>query len=64
MKLCLKVRKSDDQSLSRYEDYEIFRCATTYAKHRDRPIITQKTDRRGLDCEPSEGLDWNWEDYD
>ena len=48
---------------SRFKDYEIYRCATTQATFRDGKIITQKTDGRELDSDPSEGKDWNWEDY-
>ena len=29
---------------SRFKDYEIFRCDTTYAMYKDGKIITQKTD--------------------
>ena len=49
---------------SRFKDYEIFRCATTYAMYKDGKIITQKTDSRELDCDPSEDKDWNWEKYE
>ena len=49
---------------SRFKDYEIFRFATTYATHKDAEIITQKTDSRELDCDPSEDKDWNWEKYE
>ena len=49
---------------SRFKHYEIFRCATTYATYRDGKIITQKTDSRELDCDPSEDKDWNWEEYE
>ena len=49
---------------SRFKHYEIFRCAITYATYRDGKIITQKTDSRELDCDPSEDKDWNWEKYE
>ena len=49
---------------SRFKYYEIFRCATTYAMYKDGKIITQKTDSRELDCDPSEDKDWNWEKYE
>ena len=49
---------------SRFKDYEIFRCATTYAMYKDGKIITQKTDSRELDCDPCEGQEWNWEDFE
>ena len=49
---------------SRFKNYEIYRCTTTQATYRDGKIITQKTDGRELDYDPSEGKDWNWEDFD
>ena len=49
---------------SRFKNYEIYRCTTTQATYRDGKIITQKTDGRELDYDPSEGQDWNWEDFD
>ena len=48
---------------SRFKNYEIYRCTTTQATYRDGKIITQKTDGRELDYDPSEGKDWNREDY-
>ena len=32
--------------------------------YKDGKIITQKTDGRELDYDPSEGKDWHWEDYE
>ena len=49
---------------SRFKNYEIYRCTATPATYRDGKIITQKTDGRELDYDPSEGKDWNWEDYE
>ena len=49
---------------SRFKNYEIYRCTTTQATFRDGKIITQKTDGRELDYDPSKGQDWNWEDYE
>ena len=49
---------------SRFKNYEIYRCTTTQATYRDGKIITQKTDGRELDYDPSEGQDWNWEEYE
>ena len=40
---------------SRFKNYEIYRCTTTQATYRDGKIITQKTDGRELDYDPSEG---------
>ena len=49
---------------SRFKNYEIYRCTTTQATYRDGKIITQETVREELDYDPSEGQDWNWEDYE
>ena len=49
---------------SRFKNYQIYRCTTTQTTFRDGKIITQKTDGRELDYDPSEGQDWNWEDYE
>ena len=49
---------------SQFKNYEIYRCTTTQATFIDGKIITQKTDGRELDYDPSEGKDWNWEDYE
>ena len=64
-----EVMSEDEKNLtirvySRFKDYEIFRCATTYATYKDGKIITQKTDGRELDCDPCEGQEWNWEDFE
>ena len=40
---------------SRFKNYEIYRCATTQATYKDGKIITQKTDGRELDYDPSQG---------
>ena len=64
-----EVMSEDEKNLtirvySRFKDYEIFRCATTYATYKDGKIITQKTDSRELDCDPCEGQELNWEDFE
>ena len=33
-------------------------------KYKDRLILTQESVREPLDQDPSEGQDWNWEDYE
>ena len=47
-----------------FKEAEIFRSFTTYANYKDGKIITQKTTSAELDHDPSEGQDWNWEDYE
>ena len=49
---------------SRFKDYEIFRLATTDATYKDGKIISQKTEAKELDSDPSKGQDWNWTDYE
>ena len=39
-------------------------CNKEVLRGKDGKIITQKTDGRELDYDPSEGQDWNWEDYE
>ena len=42
---------------SRFKNYEIYRCTATHATYKDGKIITQKTDGRELDYDPSQGQD-------
>jgi len=61
------VSESEDhlsiQAYSMFKEVEIFRSFTTYAAYEEGKIITQKTASEELDYDPSEGQDWNWEDY-
>ena len=36
----------------------------TAIHYKDNKIIEQKTNAQLLDFDPSEGQDWNWEDYE
>ena len=49
---------------NRHIDAEIFASVTTAITYKDGLIITQQTEVEELDYDPSEGQDWNWEDYE
>jgi len=51
------------QTFDKYKDADIFQIITSEITYKDGKIITQKTVARELDYDPSEGQDWNWEDY-
>ena len=48
---------------SRVIDDEVFFSLMTAINYKDGKVITQETIREPLDEDPSEGQDWNWEDY-
>ena len=41
-----------------------FRSFITAINYKDGQILNQKTTVQELDYDPSEGQDWNWEDYE
>jgi nucleoside-triphosphatase THEP1 len=47
-----------------YKGTEIFISVTSRITYKDGKIITQSTKREALNHDPSEGQDWNWEDYE
>ena len=47
-----------------YKGTEIFISVTSRITYKDGKIITQSTKREALNYDPSEGKDWNWEDYE
>ena len=49
---------------NRHLGAEIFASVTTAITYKDGLIITQQTEVEELDYDPSEGQDWNWEDYE
>ena len=49
---------------NRYRDIDIFNSITTSVYYKDGKIITQESVMEELDYDPSEGQDWNWEDYE
>ena len=48
---------------SRVIDDEVFFSLMTAVSYKDGKVITLETIREPLDEDPSEGQDWNWEDY-
>ena len=64
-----KILFEDDNFLeihtyNRFKDSDIFNSVITSITYKDGKIITQKSVAEELDCDPSEGQDWNWEDYE
>ena len=61
---------SEDENFLRIHRYnrhlgaEIFASVTTSITYKDGQIITQHSEVEELDYDPSEGQDWNWEDYE
>ena len=49
---------------SKYREADIFMSGTTTITYKDGKIITQESVGEELDYDPSEGQDWNWEDYE
>ena len=62
------VNESEDflciQRYSKYREADIFMSGTTSITYKDGKIITQESIGEELDYDPSEGQDWNWEDYE
>jgi len=52
------------QTYNRFKDSDIFNSVITSITYKDGKIITQKSVGEELDSDPSEGQDWNWEDYE
>ena len=48
---------------TKYKEAEIYTSMTTSINYKDGKILSQSTDVEELDHDPSEGQDWNWEDY-
>ena len=49
---------------SKSRNAEIFDASITAVSYKDQKIIFQESRREELDYDPSEGQDWNWEDYE
>ena len=49
---------------TKYKEAEIYTSMTTSINYKNGKIISQSTDVEELDYDPSEGQDWNWEDYE
>ena len=52
------------QRYSKYREADIFTSGTTTITYKDGKIISQDSIPEELDYDPSEGQDWNWEDYE
>ena len=65
---CRVIYENDDfvclHRFSRVIDDEVFFSLMTAVSYKDGKVITQETIREPLDEDPSEGQDWNWEDYE
>mgnify|MGYP005695297375 FL=1 len=51
-------------AFSRFKDKEIFNSGKTSLTYKEGKIVTQTSTMEDLDYDPSEGQDWNWEDYE
>ena len=49
---------------TKYRETDIFMSGTTTITYKDGKIITQESVGEELYHEPSEGQNWNWEDYE
>ena len=61
------IYKNDEfvclHQFSRVIDDQVFFSLMTDINYKNGKVITQETIREPLDEDPSEGQDWNWEDY-
>ena len=48
---------------SRVAKADVFNSVMTAIKYKNGKVVNQQTVREELDYDPSEGQDWNWEDY-
>ena len=51
-------------AFSRFKNKEIFNSGKTSITYKEGKIVTQTSTMEDLDYDPSEGQDWNWEDYE
>ena len=62
------IYKNDEfvclHQFSRVIDDQVFFSLMTDINYKNGKVITQETIREPLDEDPSEGQDWNWEDYE
>ena len=49
---------------NRYRNFDIFNSITTTIHYKDGKIVNQESIAEDLNYDPSEGQDWNWEDYE
>ena len=64
----MSISEADDvvrlHRYNRYRDIDIFNSITTTVQYKDGMIVSQESVIEELDYDPSEGQDWNWEDYE
>ena len=64
----MSISETDDvvrlHRYNRYRDIDIFNLITTTVQYKDGMIVSQESVIEELDYDPSEGQDWNWEDFD
>ena len=64
----MSISETDDvvrlQRYNRYRDINIFNLITITVQYKDGMIVSQESVIEELDYDPSEGQDWNWEDFD
>ena len=64
----MSISEADDvvrlHRYNRYRDIDIFNSITTTVQYKDGMIVSQESVIEELDYDPSEGQDWNWEDFD
>ncbi|MEC8436419.1 MAG: hypothetical protein VXZ27_11435 [SAR324 cluster bacterium] len=49
---------------SKISNVEMFYSVMTAITYKNGKVVNQQTVREELDYDPSEGQDWNWEDYE
>ena len=49
---------------NRHRNFDIFNSITTTIHYKDGKIVNQESIAEDLNYDPSEGQDWNWEDYE
>ena len=49
---------------TKYIEADIFSSATSSINYKDGKVINQETVFEEIDDDPSEGQEWNWEDYE
>ena len=49
---------------SRVANADVFNSVMTAIKYKNGKVVNHQTVREELDYDPSEGQDWNWEDYE
>ena len=49
---------------TKYREADIFSSATSSINYKDGKVTNQETVFEEIDDDPSEGQEWNWEDYE